>query len=285
MNYLLAAIGLVLLVRLLVSFGYWYGDRHRPVPPVPPATTDPEPIGVLCEQPLVHELPSPCPGRFRWARVAGKEALPAIPALDRMGREQGWCAILAGDAGSLPQFNDVPDEDPAGILRLADTIDVGAWHQRRLDDLLADGTLDPRLLGKRISATQARKVLPEPYAVLRDGVLGRPHDSIYIALVPVEHAWMAPAYLQNGGWNEVPEPAEQVAVLCDWDRRFGARLRSFSHDTMEFDVTRPPDGNDASLALAREHMGFCSDVVFQGTTLLALASALEAAPNWYFWWD
>jgi hypothetical protein len=191
-----------------------------------------------------------------------------------------------GDAKSLPQFEDVQAEDPQEILRIAETVDVAAWFESRLDELLDGGELDSERLGDWISESNARTLMPKPYSVLRSGVLGRFHDRVYIALIPAEFAWQAPAYLQNGGWNEVPGPAEQVAVLRYWHERHGAHLRAFSSDVMELDVARPPMDRDEGLALAREQFAFCNDVVDQGVgALRALACALQVSRNWYFWWD
>jgi hypothetical protein len=95
-----------------------------------------------------------------------------------------------------------------------------------------------------------------------------------------------PAHLQNGGWNEVPAACEQVAMLRYWHERYGARLRCFSDDVMEFDVARPPEDRAGGLALAREQFIFCPDLVEQGIgALRPLAAALVDSRRWYFWWD
>lgn len=284
--WLAIIVGAFVLIRVVVWAGYRYGDRHSPRPMPTPSIEDPEPIGVLCTQPLVHELPSPAPGRFRWASMAGADAIAALRELDRLGGEQGWCAIIVGDAKSLPQFDDAEAKDPAEVLRMAEGVDVASWFEARLDELLDGEELDSDRLGDWISERDARTLMPVPYAVLRGGVLDRFHDRIYLALVPTEHAWQAPAYLQNGGWNEVPEAAEQVAVLRYWNERHGARLRAFSSDVMELDVARLPADRDRSFALAREQFAFCNDVVDQGVgALRPLACALQVSRNWYFWWD
>ena len=39
-------------------------------------------------------------------------------------------------------------------------------------------------------------------------------------------------------------------------------------------------------ALAREHLAYCPDIVFQGSSDLApLAAALMDSDWWFFWWD
>jgi hypothetical protein len=81
-------------------------------------------------------------------------------------------------------------------------------------------------------------------------------------------------------------PEVHVATLRRWDRLYGAEVVGMLPDLMELQVARPPRSRTAALALAREHLAYCPDVVVQGTmTLEALAASLVNAPVWHFWWD
>ena len=285
-------LGLAVVVKLVM------GASHKPFPvagePVnssPEPEPDPDAIRTLLAQPLVQELPSPCPNRFRWAVVAGRDAMAAIPALDALGAREGWVAVFVGDGNELPEFH-LHDDAPDELLDLADRIDVPAWfalrEQERRED--RDEELDPAqaeaaLLGDWPDE-DSEVLMPLEYTVLKQLVTGPWLERVCIALVPVRDAWQAPAYLQNGSWNACPDPAEQVAVLRYWHQQHGARLRCFSRDVMEFEVAAPPQGREAAMHLAREQYNLCNDLVEQGCgALRPLADTLERSPRWYFWWD
>lgn len=247
------------------------------------------PTAVLVESPRVVEHAGPAPARFRWATVAGADAAAAMPALDALGAREGWIPVLVGAHDELPDFALFAAEDartPEQILAAAEAIDAPSWFAQRGREATA-GIEDKDLHGEWINdERQRRGMMRAPYAVCRTTLLERPHPFVHVALVPVREAWQAPAFLGNGGWNDVPDVAEQVAVLRHWHRAHGAVLRAFNRDVMEFDVARPPAGRDASMALAREQFAFCPDLVHQGVgALRPLASALDGSTHWYFWWD
>jgi hypothetical protein len=282
---------LVLLIVVVIAVV----NSRADAPPARGAGMASEPVdGVdtLVRQPPVHELASPKQEFFRWASVAGHDALAAIPALDALGAREGWTAVFVGSKNELPGFGQ-NFESPDAVLARAALIDVPQWLARREQERIEDRLDDERdadgeegdLLGEW-SDDDVGAIAPEAYHVLDDPLTRARHERLYLALVPVREAWQVPAYLQNGGWNAVPDPAEQVAVLRYWHERHGARLRCFSDDVMEFDVARPPEDRDAALALAREQYVFCADLVEQGAgALRPLAEALVDSRRWFFWWD
>jgi hypothetical protein len=249
-----------------------------------PAESEPEPVAVLATTPLIRELPSPHP-LLRWAVIAGKDAEAALPVLDRLGEAQGWTAVFVGASDEMPDFGAMTLRDPQAVLDAAARIDAAAFLHGRATGFAGDDTRDT-LLGRWIEDPDARAaVFGKPYYVWND-VDGRRVDKLFVALVPTRDAWQVPAFVQNGGWNDMPDPSEQVAVLHYWHDRYGARLRTFSDDIMEFEVARPPQGRDAALVLAYEQFGFTSDLVYQGAgALRPLASGLDGGHYWYFWWD
>jgi hypothetical protein len=255
----------------------------QPSPPASAPVPEPGALGTLVERPLVRELESPKPGRFRWAVVAGRDGEASMPALDRLGEQQGWVAVFVGAEKELPEFS-LHDDDPQSVLALAEAIDATDFLAGRLDEYRenAEGAEPP--LGEW--PEEDDDVGEPPYGVFSDILTKAFHERVYIALVPAREAWMAPAFLQNGGWNEVPDAATQVAVVKYWHERHGARLRAFSNDVMELEVDRPPQDPEASLALATEQYAFCPDVVDQGMQALRpLAAWLRDKRYWYFWWD
>jgi hypothetical protein len=123
-------------------------------------------------------------------------------------------------------------------------------------------------------------------AVVRDTLSQEPLEKCELALVPTKAPADCPAYLGFGGWNACPSPEYHVAVMRNWERRFGAVPAVISNDTIELFVSRPPETEEETLGLAAEQYAYCDDIVGQGTqTVRRLAMEIWQSPQWYFWWD
>lgn len=119
-----------------------------------------------------------------------------------------------------------------------------------------------------------------------DPLSGQPLPRVALCKVPAQHSWQVPCHLMLGNWNACPSPAEMAAVLRYWEQKYGARVVSATHDTLEMRVARPPQTREAALALAQQQYLFCDDLVNQGTgDVENLAKGLLYSPTWYFWWD
>lgn len=115
---------------------------------------------------------------------------------------------------------------------------------------------------------------------------GRPFASVTVALVPTIASWMAPAYLQIGGWNACPSAEDHVSVLKYWTRLHATDVFAITHDAIEVHVTNPPTTRDQAMRLAREQYAYCPDVIEQGSDTIAnLAATLLGGRSWFFWWD
>lgn len=113
-----------------------------------------------------------------------------------------------------------------------------------------------------------------------------PTPALHIAILPTQDMTEAPAYLNFGDWNECPPPEHHIAALRIWRDRFGVSLVTSASDLLEVTVARKPAARDAALALAREHYGYCNDLIDQGfSTFSALAASLTVSDWWSFWWD
>lgn len=111
-------------------------------------------------------------------------------------------------------------------------------------------------------------------------------DSLRLAFIPATESWHCPLVLGFGGWNDCPEAEIHAALARRWESNYGAHLVALTGSVLEYRVERPPDSAEASLALAREHFAYCSDIVTQGTEdLQTLAASLWKAHCWFFWWD
>lgn len=280
---------ILLLAAMLVAGDALAMRANEQTPSQPASGESPLPgkaIRKLSDSPVIEEVESPRPHLFRLAVVRGEDALAAIPALEALEKAQGWRAVFIGAEDDLPDFNALDVEEPAAILRAADAIDAEQFLSKRLDGLTQGNTDAPEFQGEWPRDARPESALPGKYSVFKDVLTDRFHPHVYIALIPVDEAWKAPAFLQNGGWNEVPGAAEQVSVLRYWHQKYGARLRTFSSDVMELEVVHPPSDRDQALTLAKQQFAFCSDIVWQGVgSLPPLAAALERADHWYFWWD
>ncbi len=105
--------------------------------------------------------------------------------------------------------------------------------------------------------------------------------------IPVKNPWEVVAYIPLGGWNEYPATDDMLAICKYWYKKYNAVPAAFTNDVMEFYAPSGLNGVD-SLEAAKEHYGFCSDRVDQGTQtykLSELAAGLEKSKVWYFWWD
>ncbi len=207
--------------------------------------------------------------------VAELEARLAVPG--------GPAPILLGDAGDLARLEE-GCQDPAPVDEvLADALrlDLDAWYAHALEDDELDDE-DPELLGEWPARAEPHR---GPIAHL-DLRTQRPKPRVLLGLVPAAEPWHLPAHLGIGGWNACPDTHVHAALARRWWEEYGARIVAITGDTIEFRADRPPRGREASLALAREQLRYCSDIVTQGVgSIRALAATLDGARDWYFWWD
>lgn len=144
---------------------------------------------------------------------------------------------------------------------------------------------------KRLSPYYAieRGVWPEEASlhkgpsILRD-MNGAFHERAFIAVLPTDQAWAAPAYLNWSSPNHGIFPNQHVAQLRNWHARYGAQLVSLG-ETMELRAERKPATRKEALRLAREHWYYAPDTFGGSMTLEEVAAYLMASDWWSFWWD
>jgi hypothetical protein len=89
-----------------------------------------------------------------------------------------------------------------------------------------------------------------------------------------------------GGANFDMNPTEQSAILDTWEDRFDAYVVGLGFDTVTLAVGRPPRDLGSALAIAAEHLAFCSDNIYQGVgSIRDYAPMLVGQHRWDFWWD
>ena len=77
-----------------------------------------------------------------------------------------------------------------------------------------------------------------------------------------------------------------MSVLARWERMYAAEIVGMTHDTLELTIGNPPTEPGEALDLAYEQLGYCEDLVVQGTlTIERLAATLLNGRVWFFWWN
>ncbi len=113
----------------------------------------------------------------------------------------------------------------------------------------------------------------------------KPFAEVIIARIPCASGWQAPAYLRFGDWFACPPPEQHVALLRDWQVRYGAEVIAITGSSIECSVTRRPADESEALALAREMVAYCPDLLDFQDTLSEPAASLMVSDFWFFWWD
>lgn len=216
--------------------------------------------------------------------TTGAEALATWERLKSEGK--GWPVVVGDDADLLSiaeNFDAQPDRSPATILAAAKgltypkavnafaraewgddfgSVEIGNWPE---DGAAAEGYVD--------------------LTVAKD-LDGKPKPKVHILLLPTRDGAEAFAYLRWGLWNSCPSPELHVLTARDWARRYGAEVVGISGDVVNMRVARRPKTRKEALAVAREQLAYCPDIVFQGSGDLGpLAAALMDSDWWFFWWD
>lgn len=113
-----------------------------------------------------------------------------------------------------------------------------------------------------------------------------PVPEVAIMRIPTAHRHTIPLYLDWGGWNAVPAPAEIAAVALHWQQAYGARLLAIGSDRLEFAVSRRPASHAEAIVLLKEQFVFAPDNWENDRSMLEDAAAhLQVADSWVFWWD
>ncbi len=185
-----------------------------------------------------------------------------------------------------------PLEDPVPldtVLGAASQIDGRRWMLEALSDLKQDAKeegwaadieemvrpADPSRLSVPPEAN------PGFYLESEKGV-----TQVGLVEIPLAAPWQIFAQLPFGDWNEAPNDAIVTAVLKHWLERYGAVPFSRSQDYFELYLPKPISSPAIAADIAWEMMGFCPDIVDQGTeTIHNLAQELLGSHTWFFWWD
>lgn len=172
------------------------------------------------------------------------------------------------------------DYSPEAIIEKSKTINVTELLKKRIADA-SPAEEEDDIMGEYSEADPANDFIS-----LIDYGTKRPHANIIIAKIPANNPWELAAWIPMGGFNDCPNPEEQVAVFRYWYEKYSAIPAFVSYDTWELYVEKPVKTKDEAMSLALEQFGFCPDIVWQGVEKInILAGTLVNSSVWFFWWD
>ena len=240
--------------------------------------------------------------------VAGRDALQEWERL----RQQGGTPVILGDLQDYegyvesyaPEYAEFYPDSPQVILEQAATLTFPdalydfiredharhvEWIREGGDEEEADAyaAIDPTVVPEdmigRVPLLYAPSQTPLGYLDYRTNL---PAETVFIAILPTENPWEAPAYLRWGGWNANPPPEIHVVALKDWHDRYGAVPLVMSISVLELYAPSRPTDIEEAIALAKLHFFYCEDLIYQGLPDIGtLAADRMRTPFWFFWWD
>lgn len=239
--------------------------------------------------------------------LPGDQALRAWLRLRELADEIGFRAFINAEKVSCYEWDD------AEVAGTNPILDVAGTHFAEARQRIAEADAIPPLPWQFRNAKHKQEpppapeftdeVLPVslanldelfspegPYRCLRH-TFGPPDCPIVqqaeIVLVPTSVPWQVFAYHPFGGWNFCPWPDEQLSMLREWHRRYGAEVVSRGFDRYELFVPNPPRTRSDAELLGREIQYFAEEYPFE-RPMRDDSDWVEAARTvhyWTFWWD
>ncbi len=223
--------------------------------------------------------------------VPARDALARWRALRRRVPETGFWPVILGRpehvAGTVEWLERHPSQQVPVLdsLIAAASVDPVLWLRERLGVLgtrfepgFSDGEWPPAARTTR--GRFGLNPITDPF--------GTPVPIVVMGLVPTTSGWEIPAHLDYAN-SANPAPlaaADHVRMFLRWYEQYGAEIVTLRYDrVIELHVARPPRRRAAALALAEEHIAYCSDSVGTALTLQEVAARLLGARMWHFWWD
>lgn len=233
----------------------------------------------------------PPSGDWFYAQVPGEQAIALWEALREQIVPLGYWPLILGrrsDSLTSPGRTDswpiVASHEE--IANAASSLDLEGWLGRQLGGRTGhSGGLDG-LDGFDGFFTPEAMQPNHQFSVHLNQLTHKPYSEVGMALIPLPHGWLVPAFFHIGGWNACPSPEVHVRLLETWARDYGAELVGYCGDVLELRVLNPPRSLEQARELARAQYAYCPDIVEQGVqTIENLARTLVDSSVWYFWWD
>lgn len=216
--------------------------------------------------------------------VHGGDAEQELLRLRRLLGPTGFCPLIVGsyeDASRLAGSWSDPAETGNPATPPGKEIHVEEWFAKQRATY---EKYDPDDEGQMV--VHASGTAPTHTLAAGHDFNNKPHDEVFIAILPTADGTTAARFMRFGDWNACPASDVHVALARYWRERFGAEMAVLSCDIVEFTVERPPATDEQAMELAWQHYFYCSDIVEQGVGSVAtLAKAVRHSTRWYFWWD
>ena len=218
--------------------------------------------------------------------TAGDEIYARYKALAAQGKEEGFTPLIVIPTDVLAEmFGFISEKNP----------DAAAWRTRAI---AASAGIDAKAFLLEEQAQLESEYGADLMLELGDFCpsegrqrpmmcgLVPPVEEALIVKAPTQNPWELAVWLPMGGFNDCPASGGMAAVFRHWYEQYGAvPTVLMGHDTWELELTRPPQGDEACEALAKEHFTFCFDLTAFTESTREYASSLRRSTVWQFWWD
>ncbi|GAA3401201.1 DUF4253 domain-containing protein [Paenibacillus hodogayensis] len=116
-------------------------------------------------------------------------------------------------------------------------------------------------------------------------IADREEEGLLLLTLPAGESQYAPLIVPMGGFNECPQPLEQVVLFRHWQDEHGMVPLVVTQDTWVVRVSKRPSTEAEALQLAKEHFLFCQYVLDSFDSVGQYAAYLRRHDIWVFWWD
>lgn len=217
---------------------------------------------------------------LRVLKIQGTEALQLWLDLRSAVDVTGLWPVILGNKDELDATRTRLEEETEpvkDIIVKAQGVDIKNWYRTRVAK--DTGYFRP---SEGEWAEDARGA--KDFSSNLEDLTKNPLPEVFLVLIPTKECSEIPAYLQFGGWGNIPLPEENVAILKHWNELTGAEVVAVKSDTLELMVQQPPSTKITAKQLAKEQFTYCPDS-YAGNTIGSLAPQLRHSTVWRFWWD
>lgn len=218
---------------------------------------------------------------FQVVQIQGTQLYSDWKKLNAQWRREGCSAVILGDHDHMLRHESNFEMDARSteeILAAAKNIN---YFEKRLESwpTFLDDVKDGEWPKDEPSASPAGAL---------ENSFNSPDKLEWVARIPTAQSYEIPAWLRWGNHNDCPSPEEHVAVLRHWNEKYGLEIFFMTDESVSYILGHPPTDRAAALALAREHILYCSeglDGLEMSGGLGVQARQLIDTRLWYFWWD
>lgn len=181
-----------------------------------------------------------------------------------------------------------PGDQLEAVVNVMERLQALNDRNRPLDETIQGlQTIGQFFMGEQIAKmtgmdemTAAFATPPEPGGSAVGEMYPTDTADTFIAVLPIDDAWAALAWMQQGSYAQGSPPA-LLAVARDLEKRFGARVVLATSDSLGFQLSKPVADAEAVVA-AFQALGATT---INDVEVPHAASHLKDATQWLVWWD